>query len=73
MSLAKKFFQANAIEVKFTVYDILKQNNGINRLIGENYYEDVRANVVPRFFLLSVGYNFNRLGVIRGEKNNTSR
>ena len=68
MSLAKKFFQVNAIEVKFTVYDILKQNNGVNRVIGENYFEDVRANVVPRFFLLSVTYNLNRFGGNREQK-----
>ena len=68
MSLAKKFFQTNVIELKFTVYDILKQNNGINRLIGENYFEDVRANVVPRFFLLSVTYNLNRFGGNKEQK-----
>ena len=68
MSLAKKLFQVNAIEVKFTVYDILKQNNGVNRVIGENYFEDVRANVVPRFFLLSVTYNLSRFGGNREQK-----
>jgi hypothetical protein len=61
MSLAKKFFQTNILEIKFTVYDILKQNNGINRAIGENYFEDVRANVVPRFFQMTIGYNLNHL------------
>lgn len=61
MSVAKKFLQTNILEVKFTVYDILKQNNGINRVIGENYFEDVRANVVPRFFLMTIGYNLNHL------------
>ena len=59
MSLAKKFFQTNIVEVKFTVYDLLKQNNGVNRIIGENYFEDVRANVVPRFFLVTVSYNLS--------------
>ena len=72
MSLAKKFFETNVIEVKFTIYDIFKQNNGINRIIGENYYEDIRANVVPRFFLLSVSYNLNRLDGNRGNKNPSS-
>ena len=61
MSVARKFLQTNILEVKFTVYDILKQNNGINRVIGENYFEDVRANVVPRFFLVTIGYNLNHL------------
>ncbi|HKC36054.1 MAG TPA: TonB-dependent receptor [Chitinophagaceae bacterium] len=62
VSIAKKFFQINAAEIKFTIYDILKQNNGINRIIGENYFEDVRANVVPSFYMLTVSYNFNRFG-----------
>jgi hypothetical protein len=62
MSVAKKLMKNNAFEIKVTAYDILKQNKGINRFIGENYFEDVRSNVVPRFFLLSVCYNFNRMG-----------
>jgi len=60
MSVAKKFFKTNTAEIKFTVYDILKQNNGINRIIGENYFEDIRSNVVPRFYMLTVSYNLNR-------------
>jgi len=68
MSLAKKFLKINTVEVKFTVYDILKQNNGINRLIGENYFEDVRSNVVPSFYMLTVSYNLNRFGANKQEK-----
>ncbi len=68
MSLAKKFFKVNVAEIKFTVYDILKQNNGINRIIGENYFEDIRANVVPRFFMLTVSYNLNKFGGNREQK-----
>jgi hypothetical protein len=60
LSVAKKFFTTNVAEVKFTVYDLLKQNNGVSRNIGENYFEDVRTNVVPRFFLVSISYNLNR-------------
>jgi hypothetical protein len=60
MSLAKKFFKKNTAEIKFTVYDILKQNKGISRVIGENYFEDIRANVIPQFFLISISYNLNR-------------
>ena len=62
VSFAKKFFQTNPVEIKFTVYDILKQNDGINRIIGENYFEDVRSNVVPRFFMVTATYNLNRFG-----------
>ena len=73
MSLAKKFLKTNTLEVKLTVYDILKQNNGINRLIGENYFEDVRANVVPRFFMLTASYNLNRFGANRQDKKEPSQ
>jgi len=69
MSLAKKFFKRDIAEIKFTVYDILKQNNGINRIIGENYFEDIRSNVIPRFFLISVSYNLNRFGANKDPKN----
>jgi len=62
MSAAKKLLKNNAFEIKVTAYDILRQNKGINRFIGENYFEDIRSNVVPRFFLLSISYNFNRMG-----------
>ena len=68
LSFAKKFFQTNTGEIKFTIYDILKQNNGINRIIGENYFEDVKANVVPRFFMLTMSYNFNRFGPNKRQK-----
>src|SRR4030095_1654189 len=73
LSLAKKFFKINIAEIKFTVYDLLKQNNGINRIIGENYFEDVRANVVPRFFMLTVSYNLNRFGANKQEKKEPAR
>ena len=69
VSFAKKFFQTNIVEIKFTIYDILKQNNGINRIIGENYYEDVRSNVVPRFFMVTASYNLNRFGVNKVQNN----
>ncbi|HKO78566.1 MAG TPA: outer membrane beta-barrel protein, partial [Flavobacterium sp.] len=68
LSFARKFFQSNAGEIKFTIYDILKQNNGINRIIGENYFEDVKANVVPGFFMLTISYNFNRVGTSKIQK-----
>jgi hypothetical protein len=72
MSLAKKFFKVNIAEIKFTVYDLLKQNNGINRIIGENYFEDVRANVVPKFYMLTVSYNLNRFANPQ-QKNESSK
>ena len=61
VAAAKKFLKNNAAEIKLTAYDVLNQNKGINRNIGDNYFEDIRANVVPRFFLLSLTYNINHM------------
>ena len=72
MSLAQKLFRANTAEIKLSVFDILKQNKGIHRIIGENYYEDIRANVVPRFFMLSLSFNFNRLNINKHQNQDTS-
>ena len=69
VSFAKKFFEKNTVEIKFTIYDILKQNDGINRVIGENYFEDIRSNVVPRFFMLTASYNLNRFGASKVQNN----
>jgi hypothetical protein len=57
MAIAKKMFHGQG-EIKLTGYDLLKQDKGISRLVKENYYEDTRYTVTPRFFLLSFLYNF---------------
>ena len=62
MGFAKKFLKNKAAELKLSAYDILKQNKGITRNIGDNYFEDVRALVVPRFLLLTLTININRMG-----------
>lgn len=57
-SLGYKFLKNNAGEVRFTVVDILAQNNSINRIIEDNYIEDVRSNVLSRYAMLTFTYNF---------------
>ena len=60
MALAKKIFKNKAGELKITAYDILNQSKGINRTSSDNFIEDTRSNVVPRFFLLSFTYNLKQ-------------
>ncbi len=62
MAVAKQFLKNRSAEIKLTAYDLLKQNKGINRITGDNYFEDIRAAVIPRFFLLSLSYNFKHSG-----------
>lgn len=57
MSLAKKVFKNQQGEVKLSVFDLLKQNNSIARTITETYTQDLKTNVLQRYFMLTFTYN----------------
>lgn len=57
-SIGYKFLQNRAAEFKLTVFDILGQNDNINRNILEDYIEDYRSNVLTRYAIFSFSYNF---------------
>ncbi len=53
-----KFLENNAAEVKLTIYDILAQNNSVRRSVNDGYIEDTRSQVLTRFAMVSLSYNF---------------
>lgn len=57
LSIGRKFLQDNRAEIKLMVYDVMKQNNAITRNITESYIDDVRSNVLQKYFLLNFTYN----------------
>jgi hypothetical protein len=61
-NIAKQFFKKKNGELKFSVNDILNQNQSITRNQGENYYYDSRTVVLKRYFLLTFTYNLNKFG-----------
>ncbi len=57
IGIGKKFLKDDAAEIKFTVYDLLSQNNDVQRNISDTYYEDTNSNVLSKYYLLSFTYN----------------
>lgn len=59
--IAKQLFKSKKGEIKFSVYDLLKQNVNVTRNTGDNYIEDVQNTTLQRFFMLTFTYNINRM------------
>jgi len=59
-NISRKFFPKNNLELKFSVFDLLNQNIGFNRTATSNIVTENSYDVLRRFFMFSVQYNFNK-------------
>ncbi|RNL87897.1 TonB-dependent receptor [Sinomicrobium pectinilyticum] len=57
MDISWLFLKDKRGELKFRVFDLLKQNRNINRIATQNYIEDTQSNNLQQYFMLSFGYH----------------
>ena len=63
MNLGRKFLSSQQAELTLGVYDMLNQNQSVQRNVSSNYVEDLRSNVLNRFFMLTFTYNIRNFNV----------
>ncbi len=62
VSLGKKIFKHQRGEVNVSVNDLLNQNKSFARNMTATYIENVRTNVLGRYFSINLIYNLRRFG-----------
>lgn len=55
-----KFLKDKNADLRFYVFDLLKQNTAIQRNTTETYFEDTRTNILQRYFMVIFTYNFRK-------------
>ncbi|WP_430406350.1 outer membrane beta-barrel protein [Fluviicola sp.] len=57
-----KLLKKKQLELRVSVFDILNNNNSITRNVTESYIEDVKSNVLNRYYMFTVTYNLRNFG-----------
>lgn len=68
-----KFLKNKSLELKASVYDILKQQQSISRSITESYTEDSETDILQRYLMVSLTYTFKKYKSGTAEEEQKSR
>jgi hypothetical protein len=60
--VGKKFLKNKVGELKLTVFDLLKQNQSVSRVVEANYVEDSQSRVLQQYFMLTFTYSLKNFG-----------
>lgn len=59
-AIGYKFLKNKQAEIRITVYDILNQNNNIQRTNTDSYIQDSQTNALNRYYILTFTYTFKK-------------
>jgi len=65
-SLSKLFSKEKKWRAELAVFDILDQNQNINRTSNINYIQDERIESIGQYAMITLGYNFSGFGGTQG-------
>jgi hypothetical protein len=71
--IGKKFLKNQAGELKLTAFDLLKQNQSIQRTVAETYVQDVQNQVLQQYFMLTFTYSLKNFGTAKSVNLNNDR
>ena len=57
-----RFLENKAAEIRLSIFDILAQNDAINRTVNDVYVEDTRTNALRRYAMLTFSYDLKSFG-----------
>lgn len=57
VALNKTFLKNSKANLKFSIYNLLRQSQNISRILSENYISDIEVKNLDRYFLISLTYN----------------
>jgi hypothetical protein len=67
-AVTKDMLKNKRAQVKFQIYDILKQNQSIRRSINGSNITDSQSTILPQYFIFTLVYNYNNFQQPSGEQ-----
>ena len=66
-SVVKELLKSRRAQLKFQIFDILKQNQSIRRSITGRNISDTRSTILPQYYIFTFVYNFKNFQSSKGE------
>jgi hypothetical protein len=66
-SATKELLKSRRAQLKFQIFDILKQNQSIRRSVTGRNISDTRSTILPQYFIFTFIYNFKNFQSTKGE------